>query len=88
MYVVWVLTHRYAKLGAEAVDTPAARNLATEGAVQGQVLLKNTAGRLPLSADKVGKVALIGPHANGSIVFLGGQNYHGLNELVDQCVAW
>ena len=28
------------------------------------------------------KLALIGPHANGSVIFLGGPNYHGDNDLV------
>jgi beta-D-xylosidase 4 len=46
------------------------------------VLLKNEGGRLPLRTEKVRKLALIGPHANGSVIFLGGPNYHGDNELV------
>ena len=72
----------YAKLGPEVVDTPANRALALEGAIQGHVLLKNEAGALPLQAEKVKKIAVIGPHANGSVIFLGGPNYHGDNELV------
>jgi beta-glucosidase len=69
------------------VDTPAARALALQGARQGQVLLKNDNKLLPLDSRKLGKLALIGPHANGSLVFLGGQNYHGVNKLVDQYVG-
>ena len=30
------------------------------------------------------KLALIGPHANASLVFLGGPNYHGDSTLVAQ----
>lgn len=55
----------WAKLGAEAVDTPAHRQLALEGALQGQVLLKNEGGRLPLKPAAIKKLALVGPHANG-----------------------
>jgi beta-D-xylosidase 4 len=80
----------YARLGAEAVDTPASRKLALEAALQGVVLLQNErmAGgepRLPLSGFLDGSLtnlALIGPHANGSLIFLGGPNYHGDNQLV------
>jgi len=72
----------YAALGAEAVDTAASRALALQGALQGQVLLKNEGARLPLDGASIGKLALIGPHANGSTVFLGGPNYHGYNEIV------
>ena len=75
----------YAKLDERNVDTPAHRALALEGALQGQVLLKNVANRLPLKKEMIGKLALIGPHANGSIAFLGGKNYYGANTLVDSC---
>ena len=53
--------------------------------LQGLVLLKNDEQTLPLatSGDKaVRKIALIGPHANGSLIFLGGPNYHGDDTLV------
>ncbi len=72
----------YVQLGPEVVDTPAHRALALEGAIQGHVLLKNARKTLPLEAQSVKNVALIGPHANGSVIFLGGPNYHGDNELV------
>ena len=74
----------YAKLGVEAVDTPANRKLALEAALQGVVLLKNQEAILPLTAASISKIALIGPHANGSTIFLGGPNYHGDNLLVDK----
>lgn len=73
----------YIKLGPESVDTPKHRALALEGAIQGQVLLKNEKGRLPLKATSIKKLALIGPHANGTVIFLGGPNYHGLNKLIE-----
>jgi beta-D-xylosidase 4 len=77
----------YAHLGAEAVDTPASRALALEGALQGMVLLKNIVHNgsrvLPMRPEKVKAMSLIGPHANGSVIFLGGANYHGVNTLVD-----
>lgn len=73
----------YIYMGATDVDTPAARTLALEGALQGQVLLKNVDNRLPLSTS-IKKLALIGPHANSSFDMLGGQNYHGINYLVKE----
>ena len=72
----------HAALGPEVVDTPAHRQLAIDGALQGHVLLKNEASRLPLKKESVKKLALIGPHANGSVIFLGGPNYHGDNDIV------
>ena len=72
----------YSKLGAEAVDTPAHRSLALEGAKQGIVLLKNEERTLPMRPAEVGRLALIGPHANSSLIFLGGPNYHGDSSLV------
>jgi len=74
----------FAHLGAEAVDAPNNRALALEAALQGVVLLKNDAATLPLDRSKVKKLALIGPHANGSFIFLGGPNYHGDNSVVLQ----
>eukprot|EP00911_Craspedida_sp_UC1_P002879 UC1_evm1s2107 len=73
----------YAHLGPEVVDTLAHRQLALEGALQGHVLLKNADGsHLPLRGEDIGSLALIGPHANGSSIFLGGPNYHGNNLIV------
>ena len=72
----------FAKLDARAVDTPAHRALALEAALQGIVLLKNQNKRLPAEPDAIKKLALIGPHANGSLIFLGGPNYHGDNRVV------
>jgi beta-glucosidase-like glycosyl hydrolase len=86
----------YSKIGPEAVDSPAHRALAIEGALQGIVLLKNEGATLPLPLYKpwapagpqikqqIKQLALIGPHANGSTIFLGGPGYHGVNEIVDQ----
>ena len=73
----------YTKMGPEVVDTPMHRQLALEGALQGQVLLKNQGDHLPLKKSSIKKLALIGPHANGSIIFLGGPNYHGNNRLIN-----
>jgi Glycosyl hydrolase family 3 C-terminal domain/Glycosyl hydrolase family 3 N terminal domain/Fibronectin type III-like domain len=46
-------------------DTPEARALAREVAVEGQVLLKNDNGLLPLKKD-VGTIAVIGPNADSA----------------------
>jgi beta-glucosidase len=56
---------------ADAISGAAAtRPLALEAARQAIVLLQNKGGLLPLSADKVRRVAVIGPHA--AEVMLGG----------------
>ena len=51
------------------------------GGCPGQVLLKN-AGRLPLKHEGIKKLALIGPHANGSIIFLGGPKLGATNRNI------
>ena len=61
----------YMHLNAKDVDTPASRELALEGALQSIVLLKNENATLPLAQGSLKKLALIGPHANGSTIFLG-----------------
>jgi len=68
----------YAGLGGDAVDTPAARALALEMAVQGAALLRNApapgTGRplLPLAAGAgLRRLALVGPHANSTADLLG-----------------
>ncbi len=56
---------------AEAISgSTASRGLALEAASQGIVLLQNRGGLLPLRADQVRRVAVIGPHA--AEVMLGG----------------
>ena len=87
----------YAGMGAESVDTPQNRALALDAALQGLVLLKNDGATLPLQMETGGagnggggggavvrKLALLGPHANGSLIFLGGPNYHGDDTLVNE----
>jgi beta-glucosidase len=54
----------------EVSDAAASRALALEAARRAIVLLQNRGGLLPLSADKVRRVAVIGPHA--AEVMLGG----------------
>ncbi|KAJ1454892.1 family 3 glycoside hydrolase, partial [Pelagophyceae sp. CCMP2097] len=55
------------------VDTPEAAQLNAEAAQQALVLLKNCQGALPL--EKVGKLAVVGPHANARQGLVG--NYLG-----------
>jgi hypothetical protein len=67
----------YAALGPDAVDAPAARQLALEMAIAGSVLLRNDASALtgapllPLAAARVRTLAVIGPHANSTTSLLG-----------------
>lgn len=65
----------YGKLGPKDVCTPQNQELARETARQGIVLLKNTAGSLPLSATAIKTLAVIGPNANVTKTMIG--NYEG-----------
>lgn len=68
----------YGNLGPKDVCTAAHQELAREAARQGFVLLKNTAGSLPLSANAIKSLAVIGPNANITHDMLG--NYEGNND--------
>jgi len=63
----------YFNLGAKDISSPAHKQLALEAAQQAIVLLKNDKQTLPLKAGQ--HIALIGPHFNGTEVFM--SNYHG-----------
>ena len=65
----------FAHINMSVVGSPEHINLATEAARQGIVLLKNDRKVLPLNADKLNSVAIIGPQCDDSLVLLG--NYHG-----------
>lgn len=65
----------YGKLGPKDVCTPENQELAREAARQGIVLLKNTAGSLPLSSTAIKNLAVIGPNANVTKTMIG--NYAG-----------
>ncbi|KAL3729666.1 hypothetical protein ACJRO7_026750 [Eucalyptus globulus] len=65
----------YGKLGPDDVCTPSNQELAREAARQGIVLLKNTAGSLPLSSTAIKSLAVIGPNANVMKTMIG--NYEG-----------
>ncbi|KAJ0793933.1 putative glycosidase [Helianthus annuus] len=65
----------YGKLGPKDVGTPANQELAREAARQGIVLLKNSAGSLPLSPIAIKSLAVIGPNANVTKTMIA--NYEG-----------
>ena len=60
---------------AKDVDSAAHRALARTSASESLVLLRNAGGFLPLNADQLKHVALIGPNANNSAALL--SNYAG-----------
>ncbi|KAI3690072.1 hypothetical protein L2E82_48047 [Cichorium intybus] len=66
----------YGNLGPKDVCTPANQELAREAARQGIVLLKNTAGSLPLVPTAIKCLAVIGPNANATETMIG--NYAGV----------
>ncbi|EOX98858.1 Beta-D-xylosidase 4 [Theobroma cacao] len=66
----------YGKLGPKDVCTPEHQELAREAARQGIVLLKNSAGSLPLSPTAIQTLAVIGPNANVTKTMIG--NYEGI----------
>ncbi|KAK4793787.1 hypothetical protein SAY86_011781 [Trapa natans] len=65
----------YGKLGPTDVCTPENQELAREAARQGIVLLKNSAGSLPLHPASIKTLAVIGPNANATKTMIG--NYEG-----------
>jgi len=65
---------KYAKIGAEMLETPEHQAHALKMAHQSIVLLKNQGNVLPLS-KKLKKIAVIGPNADNAISVLG--NYNG-----------
>ncbi|XP_057784944.1 beta-xylosidase/alpha-L-arabinofuranosidase 2-like [Salvia miltiorrhiza] len=66
----------YGNLGPNDVCTSENQNLAREAAREGIVLLKNSAGSLPLSSTSIKLLAVIGPNANATHTMLG--NYVGI----------
>ena len=67
--------------GPERIDTPAHRQLALQGALQGIVLLRNDGGALPLPLHALHSLAIVGPHGNATSAMLA--NYAGSNTLVE-----
>jgi beta-glucosidase len=65
----------YAQIPLSVVDSPAHRALALEAARQSLVLLKNHNQQLPLDGTTLKSIAVIGPHADETLVLLG--NYMG-----------
>jgi beta-glucosidase len=61
----------------QRILTPIARDLAREAAQRSVVLIKNEGGILPLKADGMQKIALIGPHAAGPHDLIGPWNVYG-----------
>jgi beta-glucosidase len=58
---------KYRSIPASELDSPANRDLALLAARKAIVLLKNDKGVLPLDADKLKSIAVIGPNANRAI---------------------
>jgi len=54
------------------LDAAAGAAAAQEALEQGAVLLKNSAGQLPLDASKIGSIAVIGSHADVGVISGGG----------------
>jgi hypothetical protein len=65
----------FAHINMSVVGSPRHIDLAVEAARQGIVLLKNDRNALPLNADLLQNVAVIGPQSDDQLVLLG--NYHG-----------
>ncbi|XP_059077277.1 beta-xylosidase/alpha-L-arabinofuranosidase 1 isoform X2 [Cryptomeria japonica] len=65
----------YGNLGPKDVCTEKHQELALDAARQGIVLLKND-GTLPLAANKISSLAVVGPNANATKVMIG--DYEGI----------
>jgi beta-glucosidase len=59
----------------QAVDKPEHRALARQAAAEGIVLLKNARNVLPLSADRIKSLAIIGPNARVARIMGGGSSH-------------
>lgn len=70
---------QYETLTKDDICTDEHIELATEAAREGIVLLKNDDNILPLSADNVKTIAVIGPHANATDTMIG--NYAGIEGI-------
>jgi beta-glucosidase len=55
-----------------SIDDPRHRRVAREAAVAATVLLANAGGLLPLDADAVGSIAVVGPNAGRAVIMGGG----------------
>ncbi|KAJ4842613.1 hypothetical protein Tsubulata_025130 [Turnera subulata] len=66
---------QYTSLGKKDICTEENVELAREAAREGTVLLKNIDQTLPLDANKIKTLAVIGPHANATTAMIG--NYAG-----------
>jgi beta-glucosidase-like glycosyl hydrolase len=67
------------RIGLEVVNSDAHKALALQAAREGMVLLKNDNKVLPLNANKIKKLAVIGPNADSESVMCG--NYRGRPEF-------
>lgn len=70
----------YKKLGPQDVNTPEAKALAQQVAVEGIVLLNRDAEQFPFSPASIKKLAVMGPNAKNTAVQLG--NYYGHPEKI------
>lgn len=66
----------FEKLGKDDICSKEHADLAIEAVKQGIVLLKNDNQALPLNVNKVGTLAVIGPHSNATRAMIG--NYAGV----------
>ncbi|XP_021686167.2 probable beta-D-xylosidase 5 [Hevea brasiliensis] len=69
-------SNKFESLGKDDVCNKEHIELAAQAAREGIVLLKNDNETLPLSSDKIKKLAVVGPHANATEAMIG--NYAGV----------
>ncbi|MBN2201964.1 glycoside hydrolase family 3 C-terminal domain-containing protein [bacterium] len=62
------------RAGEAAVDTPVQAAVALQAARESAVLLKNSAGMLPLDRKRILSIAVIGPHAEKAVTGGGGSS--------------
>lgn len=70
-YKLGLLKPGQSKLGEGTVNTPEHQQIALETAEEGMVLLKNEKNFLPLSADKVNNVVVVGPNSAQRFCIMG-----------------
>ena len=70
----------YQNINAKSLNTPRYQTLNLQAARESIVLLKNLGDRLPLHANSLSKLAVIGPNAKATDTLL--SNYHGIPPFI------
>eukprot|EP00041_Stephanoeca_diplocostata_P002713 m.29340 g.29340 ORF g.29340 m.29340 type:complete len:940 (+) comp13702_c0_seq1:79-2898(+) len=77
----------YTTIGTDVLNNAVGQQLALEAARSSIVLLQNTRELLPLSTSSVKTIAVVGPLATDTAVFMGGKNDYCPQSVVSVCAG-